>query len=69
MQVNGSEQATILRALSLYKDTINFTLRNRKAKRSNPKINKYIEIYEQDLLNIDSIETYLGGKEWNLTIQ
>ena len=59
MELNNSEKDTILRAIQLYRDTINFTLRNRKAKRSNPKVLKYIELYEQDLLNINVIEEYL----------
>lgn len=59
MEINDSEKDTILRALSLYKDTIEFALRNRKAKRSNPEIAKYIDLYNQDLLNIDCINSYL----------
>ena len=59
MELNNSEKDTILRAIQLYRDTINFTLRNRKAKRSNTKVLKYIELYEQDLLNINAIEGYL----------
>lgn len=60
MELNDSEKATILRAIKLYRDTIKFTLRNRKAKRSNPEVFKYIELYEQDLLNIDVLKDYLS---------
>lgn len=59
MELNESERATILRAIELYKSTVNFTLRNRKAKRSNKNVSKFIDLYEQDLLNIDCIKTYL----------
>lgn len=59
MELNDSEKETILRAISFYRDTANFMLRNRKAKRSNPKIAQYINLYEQDLSNIDCIESYL----------
>ena len=59
MELNNSEKDTILRAIQLYRDTINFALLNRKAKRSNPKVLKYIELYQQDLLNINAIEGYL----------
>ena len=59
MKLNDSEKATILRSINLYKNTVEFTLRNRKAKRSNKDVAKFIDIYEQDLLNIDSIKSYL----------
>lgn len=59
MELNESERATILRAVELYRDTIKFGLRNRKAKRSNSDVMKFIDLYEQDLLNIDLIESML----------
>ena len=59
MELNESERGTIFRALSLYEDTINFSLRNRKARRDNKDINKFIDLYNNDLLNIDSIKEYL----------
>lgn len=59
MELNDSEKATILRAIELYRDTIKFALRNRKAKRSNPDVLKFIELYEQDLLNIECIKGYI----------
>lgn len=59
MELNESERNTILRSFSLYKDTVEFCLRNRKAKRSNPKIKEMINLYEQDLLNIENITKYL----------
>lgn len=60
MEINDSEKATIQRALSLYKDTVNFTLRNRKARRSAKDVQKFVDLYEQDLKNIDRINIYLG---------
>lgn len=59
MELNDSERATLLRSIEFYKNTVKFTLRNRKAKRSNKDVAKFIDIYEQDLLNIDLIESYL----------
>lgn len=59
MELNESERNTILRSFSLYKDTVKFCLRNRKAKRSNSKIKEMINLYEQDLLNIENITKYL----------
>ena len=34
---------------------INFSLRDRKAKRCNPDVIKFIDLYKQDLFNIDCI--------------
>lgn len=62
MEINDSEKQTLTRALSFYKDTIKFALRNRKAKRSVKDVQKFIDLYEQDLKNIDCINIYLGGK-------
>ena len=59
MELNDSEKETIKRALDLYEDMIKFSLRNRKAKRGNLKVVKYIDLYNQDLLNIDDINEYL----------
>lgn len=59
MELNESERGTIFRALSLYEDTIDFSLRNRKARRNNIDIDKFIDLYNNDLLNIDSIKEYL----------
>lgn len=59
MELNESERATLLRSFELYKQTIDFCLKNRKARRSNPKIMEMIGLYEQDLANIASIESML----------
>ena len=45
MELNDSEKETIKRALDLYEDMIKFSLRNRKAKRGNLKVVKYIDEY------------------------
>lgn len=60
MQLSDSEKVTIMRALELYKSTIDFCLKNRKARRNNPDVVKMIDLYEQDLLNINSITTYFN---------
>ena len=59
MELNDSEKGTILRALDLYKSMVNFSLKNRKARRNNKDVAKYIDLYKQDLLNIENITVYL----------
>ena len=61
MEINDSEKQTLKRALFFYKGTIDFALRNRKVKRSVKDVQKFIDLYEQDLKNIDCINKYLGG--------
>ena len=40
-------------------ENINFSLKNRKARRNNKDVAKYIDLYKQDLLNIENITVYL----------
>ncbi len=59
MELNESEKTTIKCALVLYANTINFCLKNRKARRSNKDVARMMDTYETDLKNIEDIIFYL----------
>ena len=62
MEFSSDELQTIFRAIDFYKKSIKFNLSNVKLIKNiklRKEFEKNIDLYKQDLFNIDSIEKYI----------